>query len=119
MIDFDRDFVLKTSEGEPISPNLDKSDRHLFSGLTQENVEMDRRVKIEKAERIAADKLEKAERTAADRHLQDEIDELRAKHAEDVKTIGGLISGINEILAGVDTKLKALERRVAALEEKP
>lgn len=118
-MNFDRDFVLKTSEGEPISPDLDKSDRHLFSGLTQENVEMDRRVKIEKAERIAADKIEKAERTAADRHLQDEIDKLTAKHEEDFKTIGNLINGINEILAGVDAKLKNLETRVAALEARP
>lgn len=118
-MNFDRDFILKTSEGEPISPNLDKSDRHLFSGLTQENVEMDRRVKVEKAERIAADALEKAERTAADSHLQDEIDSLTKKHNEDVKAIGDLIRGINEILAGVDTKLRNLEARVAALEAKP
>lgn len=118
-MNFDRDFILKTSEGEPISPNLDKNDRHLFSGLTQENVEMDRRVKIEKAERIAADKLEKAERTTEDCHLQEEIDALTKKHNEDVKAIGDLISGINEILAGVDAKLKDLERRVSALEAKP
>ena len=118
-MNFDRDFILKTSEGEPISPNLDKSDRHLFSGLTQENVEMDRRVKIEKAERIAADKLEKAERTAEDHRLQTEIDTLTAKHEEDFNTIGGLINNINSILSEVDTKLKDLERRVAALEAKP
>ena len=73
-MNFDRDFIVKTSDWEQISPDLDKNDRHLFKGLTQENVEMDRRVKIEKAERISADKLEKVERTAADRHLQDEID---------------------------------------------
>ena len=110
-MNFDRDFILKTSEGEPISPNLDKSDRHLFSGLTQENVEMDRRVNIEKAERIAADKLEKAERTAEDHRLQTEIDALSAKHEEDFKTIGGRISNINKTLSD-------LERRVAALEAK-
>lgn len=110
-MNFDRDFILKTSEGEPISPNLDKSDRHLFSGLTQENVEMDRRVNIEKAERIAADKLEKAERTAEDRRLQKEIDALTAKHGEDV-------NNINRTLSDVDAKLKNLERRVAALEAK-
>lgn len=115
-MNFDRDFILKTSEGEPISPNLDKSDRHLFSGLTQENVEMDRRVNIEKAERIAADKLEKAERTAEDRRLQKEIDTLTAKHEEDFKTIGGQINNINSTLSDVDAKLKNLERRVAALE---
>lgn len=118
-MNFDRDFILTTSEGEAIAPDLNKNDRHLFKGLTQENVEMDRRVKIEKAERIAADKLEKAERTAEDRRLQTEIDALTAKHDEDVKAIGELISGINEILAGVDTKLKDLERRVAALEARP
>ena len=119
MINFDRDFILKTSEGEPISPDLDKSDRHLFSGLTQENVEMDRRVKIEKAERIAADKIEKAERTAEDRRLQTEIDALTTKHEEDFKTIGGLINNINSILSEVDTKLRDLESRVAALEARP
>ena len=118
-MNFDRDFILKTSEGEPISPNLDKSDRHLFSGLTQENVEMDRRVKIEKAERIAADKLEKAERTAEDHRLQTEIDALTEKHTEDFNTIGGLINNINSSLSEVDTKLKDLDRRVAALEAKP
>lgn len=118
-MDFDRDFILKTSEGEPISPDLDKSDRHLFTGLTQENVEMDRRVKIEKAERVAADKAEKAERTAADRHLQAEIDALTAKHEEDFKTIGGLINNINSILSTVDTRLNDLENRVAALEARP
>lgn len=118
-MNFDRDFILKTSDGEPISPNLDKSDRHLFSGLTQENVEMDRRVKVEKAERIAADKLEKAERTAEDHRLQSELDALTEKHTEDFKTIGGLINNINGILSEVDTKLKNLERRVAALEAKP
>lgn len=117
-MNFDRDFILRTTEGEPISPDLDKNDRHLFAGLTQEYVEMDRRVKIEKAERISADKIEKAERTAEDRHLQAEHDALAAKHTEDFKTIGDLISGINEILAGVDTKLKDLEARVAALEAK-
>lgn len=115
-MNFDRDFILKTSEGEPISPNLDKSDRHLFSGLTQENVEMDRRVNIEKAERIAADKLEKAERTAEDRRLQKEIDTLTAKHEEDFNTIGRRIDNINSTLSDVDAKLKNLERRVAALE---
>lgn len=119
MMDFDRDFVFKTSEGKPISPDLDKSDRHLFSGLTQENVEMDRRVKIEKAERIAADKVEKAERTAEDRRLQMKIDALTVKHEEDFKTIGGLIDNINGILAKVDKKLNDLENRVAALEAKP
>lgn len=118
-MNFDRDFILRTTEGEPISPDLDKNDRHLFAGLTQEYVEMDRRVKIEKAERVAADKIEKAERTAEDRHLQGEIDALAAKHSEDFKAIGDLISGINEILAGVDVKLKDLEARVAALEAKP
>lgn len=118
-MNFDRDFVLKTSEGEPITPDLDKSDRHLFSGLTQENVEMDRRVKIEKAERIAADKIEKAERTAADSHLQDKIDKLTAKHIEDFNTIGGLINNINSILASVDARLDDLENRVSALEAKP
>ena len=107
-MDFDRDFILKTSEGEPISPNLDKNDRHLFTGLTQEYVEMDRRVKIEKAER-----------TAEDRHLQAEHDSLAAKHAEDFETIGNLITGINSILSEVDAKLKDLENRVAALEAKP
>lgn len=117
-MNFDRDFVLKTSDGEPISPDLDKNDRHLFKGLTQENVEMDRRVKIEKAERVAADKLEKAERTAADRQLQDEIDKLTKKHNEDVKAIDGRIDGINGILATVDAKLKDLETRVSALEAK-
>lgn len=118
-MDFDRDFILRTTEGEPISPDLDKNDRHLFAGLTQEYVEMDRRVKIEKAERISADKIEKAERTSADGRLQGEIDTLAAKHSEDFKTIGDLITGINEILAGVDTKLKDLETRVAELEAKP
>lgn len=118
-MDFDRDFILKTSEGESISPNLDKNDRHLFTGLTQEYVEMDRRVKIEKSERIAADKVEKAERTAEDRHLQAEHDALTAKHAEDFKAIGDLITGINRVLSEVDTKLKDLENRVAALEAKP
>lgn len=108
MMDFDRDFTLRTTEGEPISPDLDKNDRHLFAGLTQEYVEMDRRVKIEKAER-----------TAEDARLQAEIDKLTAKHAEDVKTIGGLIDGINGILGTVDTKLKDLEARAAALEAKP
>lgn len=117
-MDFDRDFILRTTDGEPISPDLDKNDRHLFAGLTQEYVEMDRRVNIEKAERISADKIEKAERTSADRHLQGEIDTLTAKHDEDFKTIGDLITGINEILAGVDTKLKDLEARVATLEAK-
>lgn len=119
MMDFDRDFILRTTEGEPISPDLDKNDRHLFAGLTQEYVEMDRRVKIEKAERVAADKIEKAERTAEDHRLQGEIDALTAKHAEDVKTIGGLIDGINGILGTVDTKLKDLEARVKALEARP
>ena len=104
-MNFDRDFVLKTSEGKPISPDLDKSDRHLFSGLTQENVEMDRRVKIEKAER-----------TAEDRRLQEEIDALTAKHEEDFNTIGRRIDNINSTLSDVDAKLKNLERRVAALE---
>lgn len=118
-MDFDRDFILKTSEGEPISPDLDKNDRHLFTGLTQEYVEMDRRVKIEKAERISADKIEKAERTAEDRHLQEEYDALAAKHAEDFKAIGDLITDINGVLSEVDTKLKDLENRVAALEAKP
>ena len=118
-MDFDRDFILKTSEGEPISPNLDKNDRHLFTGLTQEYVEMDRRVKIEKAERISADKIEKAERTAEDRHLQEEYDSLAAKHTKDVKKICDLITGINSILSEVDGKLKDLENRVAALEVKP
>lgn len=118
-MNFDRDFILKTSEGEPISPNLDKNDRNLFAGLTQEYVEMDRRVKIEKAERIAADKIEKAERTAEDRHLQEEYDALATKHTEDFKAIGGIITGINSILSEVDTKLKDLENRVAALEAKP
>lgn len=118
-MDFDRDFILRTTEGEPISPDLDKNDRHLFAGLTQEYVEMDRRVKIEKAERIAADKIEKSERTAEDRYLQGEIDALTSKHTEDFKAIENIITGINEILAGVDTKLKDLEARVAALEEKP
>ena len=115
-MNFDRDFILRTTEGEPISPDLDKNDRNLFAGLTQEYVEMDRRVKIEKAERVAADKIEKAERKAEDQHLQAEHDALEAKHAEDFKTIGDLISGINEILAGVDAKLKTLEARVKALE---
>lgn len=118
-MNFDRDFILKTSEGEQISPNLDKNDRHLFRGLTQEYVEMDRRVKIEKAERIAADKTEKAERTAEDRHLQAEHDELAAKHAEDFKAVGDLISGINRVLSEVDGKLKDLEKRVSALEANP
>lgn len=118
-MNFDRDFILKTSEGEPISPDLDKNDRNLFTGLTQEYVEMDRRVKIEKAERISADKIEKAERTAEDRHLQAEHDALATKHVEDVKTIGDLISGINSILSEVDTKIEKLEERVAALEAKP
>ena len=118
-MDFDRDFILRTTEGEPISPDLDKNDRHLFAGLTQEYVEMDRRVKIEKAERISSDNVEKADRTAEDRHLQGEIDTLAAKHSEDFKAIGDLIRGINETLAGVDTKLKDLEARVADLEAKP
>lgn len=118
-MNFDRDFILKTSDGEPISPDLDKNDRHLFTGLTQEYVEMDRRVKIEKAERIAADKTEKAERTAEDRHLQAEHDSLAAKHAKDFKAIGDLITGINSILSEVDEKLKDLETRVAALEATP
>lgn len=115
-MNFDRDFILRTTEGEPISPDLDKNDRNLFAGLTQEYVEMDRRVKIEKEERVAADKIEKAERTSADRHLQEEHDALAAKHTEDFKAIGDLIAGINEILEGVDTKLKDLDARVAALE---
>ena len=118
-MDFDRDFILRTTDGEPISPDLDKNDRHLFAGLTQEYVEMDRRVKIEKAERVAADRIEKAERTTADSRLQGEIDALTTKHSEDFKTIGDLITGINEILAGVDAKLKDLETRVEALEAKP
>lgn len=118
-MNFDRDFILRTTEGEPISPDLDKNDRNLFKGLTQETVEMDRRVKIEKAERVAADRIEKAERTAEDRHLQTELDALTAKHTEDVKAIGDLITGINQILAGVDAKLKDLEARVEALEAKP
>lgn len=118
-MNFDRDFILKTSEGEPISPNLDKNDRHLFSGLTQEYVEMDRRVKVEKAERIADDKIEKAERIEEDRHLQEEYDALAAKHAEDFKAIGDLITGINGVLSEVDEKLKDLEDRVSALEAKP
>ena len=118
-MNFDRDFILKTSEGEPISPNLDKNDRHLFTGLTQEYVEMDRRVKIEKAERISADKIEKAERTAEDRRLQAEYDAIATKHAEDFEKIVDLITGINAILSEVDTKLKDLENRVAALEAKP
>lgn len=117
-MDFDRDFILRTTEGEPISPDLDKNDRHLFAGLTQEYVEMDRRVKIEKAERVAADKIEKTERTSADRHLQEEHDALAAKHTEDFKAIEDLIAGINDILDGVDTNLKDLETRVAALEAK-
>lgn len=115
-MDFDRDFILRTTEGESISPDLDKNDRHLFTGLTQEYVEMDRRVNIEKAERISADKIEKAERTEEDLHLQAEHDALAAKHSEDFKAIGDLITGINEILAGVDTKLKGLDGRVSALE---
>ena len=118
-MNFDRDFILRTTEGEPISPDLDKNDGHLFKGLTQENVEMDRRVKIEKAERVAADRIEKAERTAEDRHLQTELDALATKHAEDFKAVGDLINGINQILASVDTKLKDLEARVSALEAKP
>lgn len=119
MMNFDRDFIVKTSDGEPISPDLDKNDGHLFKGLTQENVEMDRRVKIEKAERVAADKIEKAERIEADRHLQDEIDALTKKHNEDVKAISELINNINNILSSVDTRLDSLESRVSALEAKP
>lgn len=107
-MDFDRDFILRTTEGEPISPALDKNDRNLFKGLTQETVEMDRRVNIEKRERVAEDA-----------RLQAEIDKLTAKHEEDVKTIGGLIDGINKILSNVDAKLKDLEARVEALEAKP
>ncbi len=118
-MDFDRNFILRTTEGESISPDLDKNEGQLFKAWTQETVEMDRRVKIEKAEREAADKIEKAERTAADSRLQAEIDKLSAKHAEDVKTIGGLIDGINGILVTVDSKLKDFEARVAALEAKP
>lgn len=107
-MDFDRDFILRTTEGEPISPALDKNDRNLFKGLTQETVEMDRRVSIEKRERVAEDA-----------RLQVEIDKLATKHAEDVKAIGDLITGINQILSGVDAKLKDLDARVEALEAKP
>ena len=105
---FDRDFILRSTEGEQLSPALDKNEGQLFKAWTQETVEMDRRVRIEKAER-----------EAADAYLQSEINELAKKHADDVKAIGDLITGINQILAGVDSKLKDLETRVAALEAKP
>ena len=117
-MNFNRDFILRTTEGEPISTDLDKNDRNLFAGLTQEYVEMDRRVKIEKAERVAADKIEKAERTAEDRRLQAEHDALAAKHTEDFKAIKDLITGINSTLSEVDAKLKDFEARVSALEAK-
>lgn len=104
---FDRDFSKITSENrsDVTPPPLTGEDGKLFKAFTQETVEMDRRVNIEKQERVDADKA-----------LDVKIKKLSKKHDEDVKAIGDLITGINSILAEVDVKLKDLENRVSALE---
>ena len=106
---FDRDFSNITPENrsDVTPPPLTGADGKLFKAVTQETVEMDRRVNVEKEERVAEDK-----------RLQSEITKTNKKHAEDFKTIGDLITGINAILAEVDTKLKGLEARVSALENR-
>lgn len=104
---FDRDFSNITSENrsDVTPPPLTGEDGKLFKAVTQETVEMDRRVNVEKSERVAEDS-----------RLQKEIDKTNKKHANDVKAIGDRITGINTILAQVDSKLKDLEARVSALE---
>ena len=104
---FDRDFSTITPEnrGDVVPPPLTGDDGKLFKAVTQETVEMDRRVNVEKGERVAEDA-----------RLRQEITKTNKKHAEDIKAIGDLINGINAILADVDMKLKDLEARVTALE---
>lgn len=104
---FDRDFSALAPEnrGDVTPPPLTGEDGKLFKAVTQETVEMDRRVNVEKGERVAEDVM-----------LQKEIDKTNKRHADDVKAIGDLINGINAILAQVDAKLKDLEARVSALE---
>lgn len=104
---FDRDFSNITPENrsDVTPPPLTGEDGKLFKAFTQETVEMDRRVNIEKGERVAEDA-----------RLQKEIDKTNKKHANDMKEIGDLINGINSILAQVDAKIKDLEARVSALE---
>lgn len=104
---FDRDFSNITPENrsDVTPPPLTVEDGKLFKAVTQETVEMDRRVNVEKSERVAEDA-----------RLQKEINKTNKKHADDMKAIGDLINGINAILAQVDAKLKDLEARVSALE---
>lgn len=104
---FDRDFSNITPENrsDVTPPPLTGTDGKLFKAVTQETVEMDRRVNVEKSERVSEDK-----------RLQREIHNTNKKHEHDLKEIGDLINGINEILAQVDAKLEALDFRVTSLE---
>lgn len=87
----DRKFNVEVEEAAPVTK---EADAKLFAGLTQENVEMNRQIDIEKAERKAADNSEAASRKAADDNLEEMI-------SQNLLYIGRL-----------ETRIAALEKKV-------
>lgn len=76
---FDNRIFVKLDEEQPaeLEQNSKANRRELFSGLTQEQVEMDRRVRIEHKEMLVAVASEASARSAKDEILQQALDALQ------------------------------------------
>lgn len=89
---FDDRIFVKLDEGLPAEPeqNSKANRRELFSGLTQEQVEMNRRVQIEHKEMLAEVASEASARSTADEALQQRLDTLQDALAYQAERITAL-----------------------------
>lgn len=93
----DRIFTFEVAEPQKIAAVDNEHDARLFAGLTQEQVEMDRRVNIEHQEMLQAVAAERAAREAADTNLAETLDLL------------------SQVLQSQDDRITALEEKIKTL----